>query len=173
MDKICCGLDCSTTATGYSIFEGAELIAHGTIKPKSSDDWRERIKQEWATLEYIVANYHPEKIYIEDVPLKDGKLTLVKLGAMQGLVLALSAKYNIETKFLLPSDWRQPLGLYDGTREGTHRDVLKKKAIEMANEKFGLDLAWVAPKSKKNMDDEAEAILICYSQLKKKKFKKP
>lgn len=172
MNKIYCGLDCSTTATGWSIFQDKNLVAHGTIKPKSSDEWRDRIRQEWGALEDIVTTYNPEKIFIEDVPLKDGKLTLVKLGAMQGLILALSAKYNIQMEFLLPSDWRQPLGLYDGTREGTHRDVLKKKAINMANEKFGLDLLWVAPKSKKNMDDEAEAILICYSQLKKKVFKK-
>lgn len=124
-------------------------------------------------MEEIVTTYHPQKIFIEDVPLKDGKLTLVKLGAMQGLILALSAKYNIEMEFLLPSAWRQPLGLYDGTKEGTHRDNLKRRAIEMANEKFGLDLVWVAPKSKKNQDDEAEGILICYSQIRKKKFKKP
>lgn len=56
-------------------------------------------------------------------------------------------------------------GLYDGTREGLKREVLKEKAIIMANEKFGLDLKWYGPKSKKSEDDEAEAILIGWSQI--------
>lgn len=167
------GIDASTTATGYSIFDGETLVAHGTIKPKSTDEWRDRIRQEWEELSRIIETYSPNKIFVEDVPLKDGKLTLVKLGAVQGLVLGLSAQYNVPVEFLLPSAWRQPLGLYDGTKEGTHRDTLKRRAIEMANEKFGLDLKWVAPKSKKNQDDEAEGILICYSQIRKKKFEKP
>lgn len=165
------GIDASTTATGWSIFDNNTLIAHGTIKPKASDEWRDRISQEWDALDEVIEAFHPEKIYVEDVPLKEGKSTLVKLGVVQGLLISLSAKYKIEIIFLLPSSWRQPLGLYDGTREGTHRDVLKKKAIEMANNKFNLELVYVAPKSKKNMDDEAEAILIAYSQVKKKVFK--
>lgn len=163
------GIDGSTTATGYSIFDNEKLIDHGTIKPKGNE-WRDRVRQEWDALIKVMENYHPEKIYMEDVPLKDGKLTLVKLGAIQGMALALSAQYNTEIIFLLPSDWRQPIGLYDGTRSGTHRDVLKKRAIEMANEKFKLELPWVSANSKKNADDEAEAILICYSQIRKKKF---
>ena len=35
----------------------------------------------------------------------------------------------------------------------------------MANEIFGLELKWYGPKSKKSEDDEAEALLIAYSQI--------
>ena len=56
-------------------------------------------------------------------------------------------------------------------KEGLEAAGLKvqmhNKAIEMANEEFSLDLAWVAPSSKKNEDDCAEGILIAYSQIKK------
>ena len=38
----------------------------------------------------------------------------------------------------------------------------------MVNKKFGLNLLWVAPKSKRNEDDVAEAILIAYSQVKQR-----
>ena len=62
--------------------------------------------------------------------------------------------------------------MYDGTREGTYREVLKKKAINIANKLFNIDLMWVKPKSKLNQDDIAEAILICYSQVKPKKLGK-
>lgn len=169
---ITCGLDMSTSSSGWSIFDGNDLITYGVIKPKS-DNWRDKIEQEYIILNGIINKYKPEKIFMEDIPAKPGALTLIKLGAVQGMVLALSAQHNIEIQFLSPSDWRSPLGLYDGTREGTHREVLKKKAIEMVNKVFNMSLLWVAPKSKRNQDDEAEAILIAYSQVKKRRFGKP
>lgn len=159
------GIDASSTATGWSIFEDNELIAHGTVKPKG-ENWREKIQNEWSKLDEILEKYKPEQIYIEDVPLKSGSHTLVVLGAVQGMLLALCTSKSIPVSFLLPSDWRGSVGLYDGTRAGTHRVVLKQKAIKMANKKFGLDLLWVSPNSKKNQDDEAEGILIAYSQIK-------
>ena len=105
--------------------------------------------------------------------MKDGKPTILKLGAVQGMIICLAAQYGAEIKFLLPSEWRSGLGLYDGTRQGTHREVLKKKAVETANKLFGLNLLWVKEKSKKNEDDEAEALLIAYSQIKARKFGRP
>ena len=161
------GIDGSTSSTGWSIFDGSKLVTYGVIKPKGKE-WRDKIEQEWPILNKVVEKYKPEKIFMEDVPAKPGTLTLIKLGAVQGMVLALSSQYQIPIQFLSPSDWRGALGLYDGTRAGTQRDNLKKKAIEMVNKKFKLDLTWVAPKSKRNEDDVAEAILICYSQVKEK-----
>ena len=162
------GIDASTTATGYSIFDNGELVAFGCIKPKG--DWRERIMDESKTLKQIIEQYMPIKIYMEDVPLKGGNSTLMKLGAVQGCVLGVAASYGVEIEFLLPATWRSPLGLFDGTRAGTHRDVLKEKAIQMANKEFGLKLVWNGPKSKKTEDDVAEAILIAYSQIKKRRI---
>ena len=46
------------------------------------------------------------------------------------------------------------------------KDALKKAAVDKANNLFNLQLSWVKPKSKKNDDDIAEAILIAYSQIK-------
>jgi hypothetical protein len=158
------GLDCSTSATGYSVFDRNGLIAYGVIKPKSKD-WRERIEELSVKLSEIFMKYRPIRAYIEDVPLKPGNSTILKLGAVQGMVLAVCAQYNCRPNFLLPSDWRGELGLYDGTRQGTHRDVLKQKAVQTVNDEFGVKLKWVAPKSKLNEDDTAEAILIAYSQI--------
>src|SRR5699024_1558261 len=98
---------------------------------------------------------------------------ILKLGSVQGMALCLASQYDIDIHFLLPSEWRSGLGLYDGTRQGTHREVLKKKAVETANKLFNLELLWVKEKSKKNEDDEAEALLKAYSQIKPKKFGKP
>lgn len=164
---VICGLDASTSCTGWSIFDDATLIAHGAIKLKG-DDWRDRVMELTMELSHTFKIYRPSILYMEDLPLKKGSLTIEKLGAVQGAVLALCAAYKIKPCFLLPSKWRSNLNLFDGTKAGLQRDVLKKKAIEMANEEFGLNLAWVAPSSKKNQDDEAEGILVAYSQIKKK-----
>ena len=168
------GIDGSTTSSGWAIFESNECkrLASGRIQ-FSDKDWRERIFKEWKVFDKIIQKYRPEKIYMEDVPMKDGKSTILKLGSVQGMALCLASQYNIEIQFLLPSEWRSCLGLYDGTRQGTHREILKKKAVETANKLFGLDLLWVKEKSKKNEDDEAEALLIAYSQIRPRKFEKP
>ena len=168
------GIDGSTSSSGWAVFESEECkrIDSGRIQPKG-EDWREKIQEEWLMFGQIFEKYHPQKIYIEDVPMKDGKPTILKLGAVQGMAICLAAQYGAEIQFLLPSEWRSGLSLYDGTRQGTHREVLKRKAVETANKLFGLELLWVKEKSKKNEDDEAEAILIAYSQIKKRKFGSP
>lgn len=167
------GIDASTTSTGISVFDDLELIYHTTIKPKG-EDWRDRLYRQGLQLKEIVEQYHPDIVYMEDVPLKagGGLKTLVILGGVQGFIYGIMASYEIPVEFLTPTQWRSNLSMFNGTQEGKHRDVLKEKAVKMANEKFGLDLAWFGPKSKKSQDDEAEAILIAYSQIKPKKFGK-
>ena len=64
--------------------------------------------------------------------------------------------------FLLPSQWRSDMGLFDGSKAGTKRDAMKEKAVLTANEIFGLKLKWVKPKYKLNDDDVAEIILISW-----------
>lgn len=166
------GIDGSTTSSGWSIFEteNCKRLDSGRIRLNEKIDWRERLQIQSKELKTIIEKYNPSKIYMEDVPLKDGKPTVLKLGSVQGVVLCLASLYNIEIQFLLPSKWRSGLNLYDGTREGTHREILKRRAVETANKLFGLELLWVKEKSKKNEDDEAEALLIAYSQIKPKKF---
>jgi len=162
------GIDASTTSTGWSIFNGTDLIAYGIIKPKG-EDWRDRLIQQGPKLIEIIEKYCPEKIVIEDVPLKSANSkVLVILGAVQGFIYGVISSYNVSIQFVQPNEWRSPLGLYDGTREGTKRKELKKKSIEKANQLFGLDLLWVSPSSSKNQDDISDAILIGYSQIKKR-----
>lgn len=158
------GIDASTTCTGFGVFENDKLIQYGAIAPKSKD-WRERIMIESVELAKLLKHYKPENLYVESVPLKPGNKTLEQLGAVHGMILCLCAGYKIKPVFLLPSAWRKDIGMFDGTREGTHRDILKEKAIIKANELFRLDLKWYGPKSKKSEDDIAEGILIAYSQI--------
>lgn len=159
------GIDASTTCTGYSVFEGKRLVHYSCIKP-TGKTWQQRLIDEGPKLSMLIEQWKPDFIVMENVPLVNRQMeTLVILGAVQGYILAIASHYNIEVKFVMPSEWRSEIGLYDGTRAGMRREVLKRKAIEKANELFNLDLKWVAPKSKKNQDDIAEAVLIGYSQV--------
>ena len=167
------GIDASTTSTGWCIFEDRNLIAYGVIKPKGAD-WRDRLVHQGPELAKVIRQYNPEKIIMEDVPLKHGNSkVLVVLGAVQGFIYGLTASFDVPIQFLLPSEWRSPLGLFDGTKEGTKRAELKRKSIEKANKLFNLNLTWKSPNSKYNEDDISDAILIAYSQVGKRRFGKP
>ena len=166
-------LDLSTKSSGYAIFEEDKLIGYGLIQSNKTD-WRERLYDMGKTLGTLFDLYKPEHIYIEDVPLnpRGGVKTAVMLGAVQGIIYGAGASREIEMSFILPSTWRSPLGLFDGSRDGTRRDELKRKSIEKANELFKLDLIYKSPASKQNQDDISDAILLGYSQIKPRAFGK-
>lgn len=167
------GLDGSTRSTGWSIFDGKELVGYGVIKP-DGEGWREHIINQAPELIAILQKYRPKKIYMEDVPLKaQNPKVLVQLGAVQGFFYGLVASFNIPIEFIIPSKWRSPMGLFDGTREGTKRAEMKRKSVEKVNNLFGLNLKWKSPSSKFNDDDIADAVLIAYSQIKIKHIGKP
>lgn len=171
--KITIGLDCSTRSTGYGVFQNDKLIDYGIIKSEELD-WRNRLLIQSKVLGELFDKYNPEEVFVEDVPLnpRGGIKTAVMLGAVQGMVYGLGASRKIEMKFVLPSVWRSPLGLFDGTKEGKKREVLKQKSVEKANELFGLELVYKSPSSKQNCDDISDAILLCYSQIKQRCFGK-
>lgn len=164
--QVSMGLDLSTTSSGWAVFEDDKLMAYGCIKP-SGKDWRERISDEMPKIDDIIKHYKPNIIYVEDVPLKKSTpKILVILGAVQGALVATASCHNVPIFYIQPTKWRSPLGLYDGSREGTKRPELKRKSVEMANKIFGLSLRWVSSSSKKNDDDISDSILLAYSQLK-------
>lgn len=179
-ETIIMGLDASTTATGWAVFKGKQLLGYGCIRPEGKT-WRERILQLGEPLSEVIAKYQPQKIIMEDVPLSTGGgvRTGIILGALQGFIFGIIHSYNIEVQFVLPSEWRSVVGVFCGTREGTKRQMLKQASVECANRLFGLGLKWVSPSSKQNEDDISDAILTAYSQLlppkpktQKKVFKK-
>lgn len=167
------GIDASTKSTGYAVFKDKELIDYGLVKAED-EDWRRRISIQGPKLTELLSKYHPDKIYMEDVPLKSqNPLTLVQLGAVQGFFYGLSVTFDVPIVFIKPSNWRSPMGLFDGTKAGTKRAEMKRKSVEKANELFGLNLVWKSPSSTKNMDDISDAILVAYSQIKVRHIGRP
>lgn len=153
-------IDASTSSTGWGIFNEKKLVSYGCIKAKDGRDWRERIADMIDELDKIIKeNKGIERIYVEDVPLNSrNPMTLKMLSVLQGALLGMAIGNKIYIDFVLPSIWRKSADLFDGTREGTKRAEMKKKSIELANKTFGLDLIYKSPSSKKNQDDEADAI---------------
>lgn len=148
---IYCGIDGSTTSTGISILNDKDLLYYECIKPKSKD-WEERIGFISYRINDILRNNNIEMIYIEDIPLKDGKPTIKKLACVRGAIKAVSFLNDIPLDPRPVNEWRKNAGFYDGTKEGLKRDAMKEKAIEEVKRLFGIDVN----------DDIAESILIGY-----------
>lgn len=177
------GIDASTTAIGWSIWDEDNLIDCGklktTLNTEDSKKWRLRIQNFVPQLSRLLEEYKVEQAYVEDVPLfeKKGKLTLVQLGAVQGSILGICGAKNIDVTFITPNTWRSNIGLYDGTEEGKERENLKPNSIKMANEMFELSLKCEYTKGgkyseEKSDDDISDSILLYCSTRDKYKVQK-
>lgn len=164
-------LDASTTCIGWSIWEDDNLLKYGKQKADKKLDWDIRIRKFAPFLYNLGKQTKIEKIYIEDVPLYEkgknggsakGKSTLVKLGAIRGMVLTVAELLKVEVKPIKVFEWRKSIGINTGDK---HRDIKKVKSIKLANELFNLHLNLVFTKSgryseDKSDDDISDSILL-------------
>ena len=145
------GIDGSTTSTGISVFDDEDLLYYDCIKPKSKD-WQERLGILADELQEVFNKYNIDIVFIEDVPLKDGKPTIKKLSAVRGVVIAICALNGTKLESESVSEWRKNSGFYGGNKEDLKRDNMKQRAIDEVKELFNIDVN----------DDIAESILIAY-----------
>ncbi len=166
------GLDMATKKTGYGlIYENKDIYEYGVIKTDKSEP-RARVKDMYCAIEEIIKNNDIKYIVFEDVPvtnhnnLKTGK----DLCILQGAILSLCFKYDIDYSFYAPSSWRSIIGTYDGTRYGMKREVQKQRAVDKINELYNLNFIYNATETKTRHtdDDKAEAILIALAYLTEK-----
>lgn len=155
------GADLSTTSSGISVFDDERLIHYECLAPKinkktpnigKTEDWEVRTYFIAQRLNEIFNEYNIEEAYCEDIPLKDGKPTIKKLGVVRGTFLAVCATHCVNINPRQVSDWRQDAGFFDGTQKGMTRDEMKKKAIEEVERLFNIVVN----------DDIAESALIAY-----------
>lgn len=175
---IAISLDASTSCIGWSIWDEDKLVDYGKLKPLIDKlEWRERIQNFIPQLHDLMKRYKPQKVYIEDVPLyegKKGKLTLVQLGSVQGSLIGLCYSHNVEMEFIPVSTWRKNIGILVGKKD---RDTKKIMSINKANELFGINLNCVMTKggnynSDKSDDDISDSILL-YASTRDKYKNKP
>lgn len=146
------GIDGSTTSTGIGVFNDKHLVYYENIKPKSKD-WCERVSLLGKRLNEILKDYPQiEEAYVEDIPLKDGKLTILKLGSVRGAIATICELNNVKLFARKVNEWRQDAGFFDGTKDGMRRKTMKKKAVLESKRLFNIEVN----------DDVAEGCLIGY-----------
>lgn len=164
------GLDLATTKTGYAILDkNGSLIDYGAFRTQSKEPL-ERMKEIYLFLRDILNRYKITIIVAEDVAItvKNNLKVGSDLLRLQGLIYALAIEYDVPMVFYMPTAWRSIVGTYDGTREGTKRDVQKQRAVDKANDIYSLGLVYYKNETKENRtgDDMAEAILIALAYIK-------
>lgn len=151
-------LDQSTKITGYAVFNGQELIAHGHVT-FSGSDYINRIVQLRQWLNGIIDSVDGSiQVALEDIQLQDAKGTGVtglptykKLAHVQGALMTLLEEKRISYQLVLASSWKSTCGV-----KGKRREEQKKNAQLYVKNTYGFD-----PTS-----DEADAICLGLHVLK-------
>lgn len=167
-------LDMATKKTGWALFDyNGALIDYGVFRT-TQDETKERMEEIYFFIEDKITNLPKlTTIVFEDVPLnnhnnlKTGK----DLSILQGVVLSLCFKYELDYVLYNPSAWRSIVGLYNGTREGMKREYQKKAAVDKVNELFNFDFIYNETETKTRLtdDDKAEAICLGLAYIKENK----
>ena len=159
MDKVILALDQATRTSGWSLFQGENLIdfGHWTF---DQDDLAIRIYNLCEQISQVIDKYHPSLILIENIQMqqlggRDSNIsTFQKLAQVQGALMKLCVEKKIPYKLIYPTEWRKECNFLKGNDK--HRDNQKKIAQEWVLNTF----------NKKCTQDEADAICIGYSEIK-------
>ena len=141
-------IDQSTQATGWALFDGTDLVKHGIITPRKSDDLWERMQIIRNGIDRIIKEEKPKAVVIEGVAMLRDQQALIKLGQLQGLIMASAFSRHIPIDIYMPTHWRKINGFKQGG--GVKRAFLKQQAIDMIERDY-----MISPP-----EDEAEAIAI-------------
>ena len=145
--------DQSTVKTGYAVFDGTDLIAHGVIDlHKEKDAWEREQLMRIKIKDLIKVNY-PKVVVLEGVSAQSNPQTVIKLGRLQGHIMSAAWDHGADVKIYLPTEWRKIDGIKQGPRS---RKELKEQSISLVLDAYGLSLP----------EDEAEAIAIGIAYLK-------
>lgn len=142
-----CGIDASTTQTGFAILDDGELTYQTTISLKSMKDTDERIKKMMIALGTLIKEYNPDCLFIENSWNANNIQTTMMLSNIIGAIMYICIATNTGFNKLLPSQWRKAIGIDMAKKK---RPELKQEAIDYVKNKYGIEVN----------DDAAEAIGI-------------
>lgn len=149
--------DQSTVLTGYAIFENETLVSHGVIDLHKESDLLARAHQMWLEIDSLIGDVQPDVIVYEGVSLQNNAQVLIKLGNLQGHIMASAWRANIPFVSYLPATWRKKLSFRQG--KGVKRSELKKMAVTLVEETYGMHVR----------EDEAEAVAIGLAYINEQK----
>lgn len=152
-------LDQATQTTGYSVWKGKDLIAHGH-KTFSGKDYIDRIVKLREWVDSLIDSVDGDlEIAIEDIQLQDlpgskssnlGLQTYKKLAHVQGALLTLFSARSIPYHIIMAASWKHTCGI-----KGKGREQQKANAQAFVRNTFSIDAT----------QDEADAICIGYHAL--------
>ena len=153
-------LDQASLITGWSLWDGEELVGHGIFKAKDSKDSVVRISEMKNWVINMVENNKPDLVILEDIQLQDfsgnpskginkfdnvGIITFKTLSKLLGTLEVALEENKILYKVIFASTWRAGVGV-----KGRKRPDKKKSAQLIVKRIFDLDVS----------EDEADAICI-------------
>lgn len=147
-------LDQAQNVTGYSVFDGTDLIKWGVLN-YFKEDVEYRLPLMCNHIQLIIKKYRPQLIIFEGVSLKDSVQRLIHLAQVQGCIIQMCIEDKIPYKIYQPTLWRRILNFEQNNN--TTRNELKQQAINLVYECYGI----------KVKHDCAEAICIALAHLKR------
>ena len=151
MSNLTLSLDISTTATGWAVFHGSDLVQSGVLKHKSKSFFERgrfmaselRAIQSRALQKY---DYHFESIVVEkNSVMGPNQQSMISIGIVTGIILGRLVADNVY--FVNVSTWRK---YWEFSYKDRSKKSMKKQAVDTVSVKF----------KKQVKDDEADAILI-------------
>ena len=122
------GLDQATHITGYSVFDGENLIYADIFEATATDEIERDLEiRDW--LIQLILNWQPDIIGLEDIQLQqfDNKLvgvtTYRTLARLQGILLAACKEKGIDSIVCAPATWRAHCGVKGRARTDKKRSM--------------------------------------------------
>lgn len=140
--------DQSTRATGWCVMEmgTANIIESGVILPKKNDETIDRITYTIKRCLNLVRTNEVAFVFIEGVQVQRNPVVYEVLAKLAGSLEIMLYESGYLVNVVKASEWRKRVGI-----KNRKRAEVKKEAIEMVKELYGLDVS----------EDECEAILFC------------
>lgn len=146
MKNLTLSLDISTTATGWAVFHGSDLVQSGVLKHKSKSFFergRFMASESRALHKY---DCHFESIVVEkNSVMGPNQQSMISIGIVTGIILGRLIADNVY--FVNVSTWRK---YWKFSYKDRSKKSMKLQAVAKVSDEFDLNVK----------DDEADAILI-------------
>ncbi len=139
-------LDQASHKTGWSIFDGKELVKYGVFETEKEDEM-ERVHEIKIWLISMIENWKPDLVAIEGIQYQEsfGVTTFQTLARLQGVVMELCVELGVKYKICPTNTWRAHCGV-----KGRARNDKKRSMQLLVKEWFDISVT----------DDESDAIGI-------------
>lgn len=142
---ICC-LDQSTKVTGYSLWDGRNLIGHGAIDVSYITSAQIRTPEMYRSVKCMLNNINPDIVIIEETQFQSNQKTFRTLAQLQGLMFAIMIDMGIGYMAVEPTIWKSYVGI-----KAKKREEQKLETMDYVKSRYNLDVV---------IEDEADAIAI-------------